>query len=174
MGLTMDLGGGSPRPWRWIAYLDPALGVHVEVGSLCQRDDNLVRIRHPKHAGHWCPQYLGRGRLEYAGCRADCRPDRRLVADRSGLGRRVLVPAGCGATVHRGVGDGGPSVPRPARRIQKLRSGAGGRPLDHVRHPRVVSQTGTSSTVAGTTISVEDTGTHHCTGGVDLVSGATG
>jgi hypothetical protein len=36
-------------------------------------------------------------------------------------------------TVHRGVGDGGPSVPRPARRIQKLRSGAGGRPLDHVR-----------------------------------------
>lgn len=39
---------------------------------------------------------------------------------------------------------------------------------------RVVSQTGTSSTVAVRTISVQDTGTHHCTGSVNLVSGATG
>jgi hypothetical protein len=39
---------------------------------------------------------------------------------------------------------------------------------------RVVSQTATSSTVSVSTTSVQADGTHHCTGPVDLVSGAAG
>ena len=56
-----------------------------------------------------------------------------LIGLHTGRRGRVLLPAGRGAALPRGMGAGRPGVPRAARRVPQLPGGAGQRPVDHVQ-----------------------------------------
>ena len=132
-----DGGVGRGEP---LAHLKIAFDVHTagDAEPLCQQHRHVLRVGARRFG-------LEHGRLDRARivCArglviGDSGSRRRsslgfLSGRHTGCGGRVLLSAGRGAALLRGVGAGRPGVPCAARRLPKLPGGAGERPVDHVQ-----------------------------------------
>ena len=138
--LSVSEEGGVGRE-EALAHLKVAFGVHVaddDGAPLGQQYRHLDRVgagrlgldRHRLDDAHHVHVLQFRVREHGLRRRSSLRF---LIGRHTGRRGRVLLPAGRGAALLRGMGAGRPGVPRAARRVPQLPGGAGQRPVDHVQ-----------------------------------------